>query len=771
VAIRDGLAALARPALEAALAHFERAISLSQPPAPGVLYLKAVTLLRLGRLEAAQEAAQACLAVDPDYEPALELVQHCQNPADAFLKLVGGDQARPDLGLPVVEPSGYEVAGEFSRGGMGRILRARDRLLGRSVAIKELLGTSASATQRFLREAFITARLQHPAIVPVYEAGRWPTGAPFYSMKLVEGRSLARVIEEAGGLEERLALVPSVLAVVDAVAYAHSFRIIHRDLKPENVLLGSFGETVVIDWGLAKDLSVSDDDVRTPAPTVSLTPTLEPAAATPTPATVAVKRALVAGTELLAGDGDEATELDPRPPELAQVPRPTSNSPTVLGAVLGTPQYMPPEQARGLPVDERADVYALGAMLYCTLTGRPPHLPGAYLETLMRVASAAPPALKQLEPAVPEELEAIVAKSMAREASQRYPSAAAMAEDLRRFQTGRLVRAHHYSRWQYLRHWLQKRRTAVIAMLGIWLVVLAMGLFISPLLTARIEDGLRARTAASLAVAFELLVDSVQRGGRAAAVVSQDARVQEVLRGRGAGPAASRLEAALTRIGESLMPGLVEVAGRDGRLLVHHQVGRRGHPLQNLALADGDSLVMEALALDRRAVVTPCRPGPLCIRLTSPVVDDDLTLLGAVLVTAPLDERFADHLKGMVGAEVMLGRPGVRGAHATSIIEGGGRRAELDVLPLAEQALQKGASYSGWSTLVGRRYASAFLPLRGPLGTSVGVLGVALPDDELRSVQRTTRLSILLAAAALAGLASLLVGLLLRGGNPGGRHR
>src|SRR5262249_39665936 len=158
-----------------------------------------------------------------------------------------------------------------------------------------------------------------------YEAGRWPTGEPFYAMEMVRGVSLDHVIPGKRTLDERLALLPNVIAAADALAYAHSQHIIHRDLKPGNVLVGKFGETVVIDWGLAKDLENPND-------------------APPKPA--------------------------------APVPFPTDAADaglTVAGSVMGTPSYMPPEQARGEVVDERADVYSLGAILYSVLAGRPPY--------------------------------------------------------------------------------------------------------------------------------------------------------------------------------------------------------------------------------------------------------------------------------------------------------------------------------------------------------------------------------------------------------------
>ena len=185
-------------------------------------------------------------------------------------------------------------------GGMGRIWSVRDRRLGRRVAVKEVLDSEAGLATRLEREALITARLQHPNIIHVYEAGRWPSGAPFFVMNLVAGRPLDRVIGEAGSAVARLGLVSHVVAVVDALAYAHSQGIIHRDLKPGNVLVGSFGETVVIDWGLAKDLAHPHD-----------------------------------------------------PPPLRTASH--ASDATIEGAVIGTPAYMPAEQAAGRPVNATAD--------------------------------------------------------------------------------------------------------------------------------------------------------------------------------------------------------------------------------------------------------------------------------------------------------------------------------------------------------------------------------------------------------------------------------
>ncbi|HEX2573453.1 MAG TPA: protein kinase [Polyangia bacterium] len=345
-------------------------------------------------------------------------------PADAQSPPEATPRSSGDLlaALPPVEPGRYQVVRERGRGGLGRILEVHDRRLGRQVAIKELLAGGGDGYRRFAREALITARLEHPAIVPVHDAGRWPSGEPFYAMKFVSGRSLQDTIARATTLDARLALIPNLVAVADAIAYAHSHRIIHRDLKPANVLIGPFGETVVIDWGLAKDL-------RSPE------------------------------------TGEEPTSRAPEPLD--------GESLTQTGAVMGTPAYISPEQARGHEVDERADVYSLGAMLYHALSGRPPYEGPSGRAILAAVLDRPPVALTTCQPGVPDDLAAIVQKAMARDPALRYPSAGELAEDLRRFQTGRLVSARQYSRSVLIGRWLRRHRVPAsiaglaLALLGV----------------------------------------------------------------------------------------------------------------------------------------------------------------------------------------------------------------------------------------------------------------------------------------------------------------
>jgi WD40 repeat protein len=314
------------------------------------------------------------------------------------------------LHLPLTDPDRYLVGGIVAEGGHGRILRAEDRYLERTVALKEPLEPGGFAEARFLTEARLTARLQHPSIVPLYEAGRWPGGAPFYAMKLVSGRSLDSLIDAASQLDQRLALLPHALAAAEAVAYAHGQRILHRDLKPANILVGELGETFVIDWGLAKEL------------------------------------------------GSPEQPMAPGPEQESRGPA----GHTQVGTVMGTPAYMPPEQAAGQPVDERADVYALGAILYHLLSGRAPYEGTRSREVLTQVLEGAPVPLARLQPTVPQELLDIVARAMAREPARRYPSARELAEDLRRFQTGKLVAAHRYSRWELTRRFVSRHKATLL---------------------------------------------------------------------------------------------------------------------------------------------------------------------------------------------------------------------------------------------------------------------------------------------------------------------
>ncbi|MCY1071999.1 serine/threonine-protein kinase [Nannocystis sp. RBIL2] len=306
----------------------------------------------------------------------------------------------------------YEFGEAFAIGGLGVVRRARDRRLGREVAVKELLRTDPAAEHRFAIEAAITARLQHPGIVPLYDIGRHSTGEPYYCMKLVEGQTLEHQIRQRPRLIDRLALIEHVIAAADAVAYAHRHGVLHRDLKPANILVGELGEAVVIDWGLAKD----------------------------------------------------TTNPGPEPPAGPGSPLNTSgviSTMTEQGTILGTLRYMPPEQARGEAVDARGDVFSLGAVLYHVLAGVPPYADVDSQVLASRVVAGEVGDLRRRAPEAPRELVAIAQRAMALRPEDRYAGAEALAEDLRRFLTGRLVDAHRYSAGEVARLWLRRHRAVV----------------------------------------------------------------------------------------------------------------------------------------------------------------------------------------------------------------------------------------------------------------------------------------------------------------------
>jgi len=340
------------------------------------------------------------------------------------------DHERADRPPPETDATRYEFGETFARGGLGRIRRAYDRRLQRFVAVKELQDPSrgGSAATRFMREALITARLEHPSIIPIHDVGVHDDGEPFYCMKLVEGRSLEEIVRATPTLAERLALLPHALAVADALAYAHDRQVVHRDLKPSNVLVGRFGETVVIDWGLAKDL-------RGPAEAK-----LEPRAAH-------------------TWQGDGGREL------------------TQTGELLGTLPFMPLEQAMGHDVGPPADVYAAGALLYFLLSGRPPYDGRNATAICHQILATPPPDIHQLVPDISPDLAAIVRRAMARAPTDRYASARELAADLRRFLAGRMVAARAYSPMDVLRYFVTRHRT-VLGIVGTSLVLLlALGIF------------------------------------------------------------------------------------------------------------------------------------------------------------------------------------------------------------------------------------------------------------------------------------------------------
>jgi serine/threonine protein kinase len=299
--------------------------------------------------------------------------------SDAALRRLRDAADAPDL-----SDTKYEIIERLGQGGMGTVYRARDRELRRDVALKviRLPEASPDIAARMLREAHTLARLEHPGIVPIHDVGTLPDGRTFYAMKLVRGSPLDAL--PAAPLAERFRIIQRLC---EAVAFAHAHGVIHRDLKPQNVMVGPFGEVLVMDWGVAKVLDAAES--------LGTAGSLADADATPT---------------------------------------------TGHGVVLGTPGYMAPEQASGEPglVDERADVYAIGAIIRDLVSS----------------------------PALPRPLRAIIARAMAADPGQRYADVMSLARDVAAFAAGDPVSAYRENVFERGRRVAIRYQTPILLVVG-----------------------------------------------------------------------------------------------------------------------------------------------------------------------------------------------------------------------------------------------------------------------------------------------------------------
>ena len=323
----------------------------------------------------------------------------------------------------VSQSTRYQPVAELGKGGMGRVVSAMDRRLQRQIAFKQVsaeVRDRPGMEQRLAREAWITAALDHPAIVPVFDAGQAPDGSLYYTMRLVRGRALTVAIHEAPGMPERLGLLRHFLAACEAVAYAHSQGILHRDLKPDNILVGEFGETQVADWGLARWIKEAESQ-----------------------------------PEVLCVSGSETT---------------------AVGAIVGTPAYMSPEQAAGLAASPRSDVFSLGVVLYEIVAGHAPLHGSDAAETLAALRNGQIPSLITKQPDAPPELVAIIDKAMAPDPAARYQDARALAADIGHYLDGSRVAAHHYTLLQVIRRLALKwRGPLLVAAVSLALLLLLAG--------------------------------------------------------------------------------------------------------------------------------------------------------------------------------------------------------------------------------------------------------------------------------------------------------
>jgi eukaryotic-like serine/threonine-protein kinase len=324
--------------------------------------------------------------------------------------------------LPDLAGTRYRLIERIGSGGMGTVYLAEDSALGRRVALKilDLPELRTELSVRLLREAHILARLEHPGIVPVHDAGTLADGRVFYAMKFVEGERLDALAKRIDAVHDRLRIFQRIC---EAVAFAHARGILHRDLKPENVMVGPFGEVLVMDWGVAKILR--EDPVH-------------------------------------ASIGVETSR---------KAPTVTKPLKTEHGTILGTPGYMAPEQARGEveSIDERADIYSLGAILKFLMAGpKSDAAPGSDSDGAgTSTASSAAIAY------APKAVAAIAQKAMADEPASRYASVSDLAQDVARYLDGAPVSAYPESPFQKAARWATRYRVAIGLVLA-YLVVRAL---------------------------------------------------------------------------------------------------------------------------------------------------------------------------------------------------------------------------------------------------------------------------------------------------------
>ncbi len=389
------------------------------------------SLAALTSLDSARAALEA--VADPDLQASLDQVTIDRSANELTLteSVPIGRSTRPDNDATASIQSSQDPShGRFrilrphAKGGLGAVFVAQDGELNRQVALKQIQPSHADRPEsrsRFLLEAEVTGGLEHPGIVPVYSLGHDPDGRPFYAMRFIEGDSLKGAIDRFHAPDaprdpgpralELQKLLRRFLDVCEAIAYAHSRGVLHRDLKPGNIMVGRYGETLVVDWGLAKVVGRPDDSGEA---------TLHPSAS-------------------------------------------GSSSETLPGSAVGTPSYMSPEQANGQldQLGPRSDVYSLGATLYALLTGRPPVDGPDVFTVLDRVCRGDVPRPRHVHPEVPEPLDAVCRKAMALDPSERYASPLDLAADIESWLADEPVSAWPEPLLTRARRWIRNHQRLV----------------------------------------------------------------------------------------------------------------------------------------------------------------------------------------------------------------------------------------------------------------------------------------------------------------------
>ena len=425
-----------------------------------------------------QEVNQAVPLQSHDSAPFTQTLQNTHNGTAQPIEQPLAKAADLDPGTLAAPPrllaaSRFRILRPHAKGGLGEVFIANDEELNREVALKEIQALHAFRPEfrsRFVMEAEITGGLEHPGIVPVYGLGTHPDGRPYYAMRFIKGDSLQEAINrfhdpsrKKVDPHERLLKLRELLGrfvdVCQAIAYAHSRGVLHRDLKPSNVMLGKYGETLVVDWGLAKAHSPCAEGPKGGSPGAA-------------PSSSGPKREGLqdasAASKTSPIEIPSSTTLDAYAlPERLLVPQSsgTMGMPTQVGEAIGTPAYMSPEQAAGRVdcMGPASDVYSLGATLYTLLTGRPSIVCQDVGELLRKVQQGEITPPRKLANHVPAALDAICRKAMALDPGDRYSSAQDLAADVNRWLADGPVLAYREPWPARAQRWLGRHRTAATA--------------------------------------------------------------------------------------------------------------------------------------------------------------------------------------------------------------------------------------------------------------------------------------------------------------------
>ena len=353
---------------------------------------------------------------------------------DDVTRLASTQSKIKDINNPLINDYGYftknlQIEGIIGEGGVGRVYLAFDKTIGRQVAVKEILDSSVNDGEiinSFIHEAKITGKLEHPGIIPIYQIGQRENHGPFYVMKFIKGITLEekfKQFNESGNndFKQRLNLLDTLIAVCEALAYAHSKGVIHRDIKPNNIIIGQFGETIILDWGLAQVINSENTQFYNSA----------------------IKHQQKTLSDL------------------------------TTTTMVGTPRYMSPEQVSG-HASRASDVYSLGVILFRIISGKLPYR-GSINEVEKELTNQKPsPSPLKYNPSAPSELVAICEKAMEKSTEKRFVDAGELLAQLNDYRSGRMVNIYNYSKKELLKRFMSRNKL-LVSMLSILLISILIG--------------------------------------------------------------------------------------------------------------------------------------------------------------------------------------------------------------------------------------------------------------------------------------------------------